>query len=72
MNKTKIDYVDFTWNPVWGCRGTCSYCYARKIAQRFGKPIRASLEREKLSASYAEKTEQDICQQHERYCFLAS
>ena len=36
MNKTKIDYADYTWNPVWGCRNTCEYCYARATAKRWG------------------------------------
>ncbi len=33
--KTKIDYVDATWNPVTGCLHGCEYCYARRIAERF-------------------------------------
>lgn len=37
MNKTKIDWCDYTWNPVTGCLHNCPYCYARKIANRFGK-----------------------------------
>lgn len=36
MNKTKIDWADSTWNPVTGCLHGCDYCYARKIANRFG------------------------------------
>jgi len=28
----KIGWCDMTWNPVWGCRNNCEYCYARKIA----------------------------------------
>jgi protein gp37 len=35
MNKTKIDWVDKSWNPITGCLNRCSYCYARKIAMRF-------------------------------------
>jgi len=35
MNKTKIEYVDYTWNPVTGCLHDCWYCYARKISKRF-------------------------------------
>jgi len=37
MNKTKIEWCDMTWNPVTGCRRGCDYCYARRIAERFGK-----------------------------------
>lgn len=36
MNKTKIDWCDSTWNPVTGCLHGCEYCYARRMAQRFG------------------------------------
>lgn len=36
MNKTKIEWCDSTWNPVTGCRHGCGYCYARRIAERFG------------------------------------
>ncbi|MBA7569368.1 hypothetical protein ES708_11107 [subsurface metagenome] len=37
--KTKIDWCDFSWNPVWGCRHDCPFCYARGLARRFGKKI---------------------------------
>jgi protein gp37 len=36
MNKTKIEWTNYTWNPVTGCNKHCDYCYARKIANRFG------------------------------------
>lgn len=35
-SKTKIDWCDATWNPVTGCLHGCEYCYARRIATRFG------------------------------------
>jgi protein gp37 len=35
MNKTKIEWCDYTWSPVTGCKHGCPYCYARKIAERF-------------------------------------
>lgn len=38
MIKTKIDWCDIVWNPVWGCRHRCPYCYARKFASRFAIP----------------------------------
>jgi len=36
ISRTKIDWCDAVWNPVWGCRHNCPYCYARKYARRFG------------------------------------
>jgi len=38
MNKTKIEWTDFTWNPVTGCLHGCTYCYARAITSRFYPP----------------------------------
>lgn len=35
MNKSKIEWCDYTWNPVTGCFHKCEYCYARKQAKRF-------------------------------------
>lgn len=44
MNRTKIDWCDYTWNPAVGCWGPggtredprwCPYCYAKRIAERF-------------------------------------
>ncbi len=32
MNKTKIEWADYTWNPVTGCTRRCPYCYARRLA----------------------------------------
>ena len=36
MENTKIDWCDSTWNPVTGCLHGCEYCYAKRIARRFG------------------------------------
>ncbi len=36
MQKTKIDWADYVWNPIKGvCPVGCWYCYARKIYKRF-------------------------------------
>lgn len=40
--KTKIDWADATWNPVTGCLHGCEYCYARRIAERFGGGCRVA------------------------------
>lgn len=37
MNKTKIDWCDYTWNPITGCKNNCWYCYGRGIRKRFEK-----------------------------------
>lgn len=40
MNKTKIDWTDYSWNPISGCKHGCPYCYARREVARFaaGQP----------------------------------
>jgi len=36
MNKTKIEWTDYTINPLKGlCKGGCWYCYARRMYKRF-------------------------------------
>jgi len=30
--KNKIGWCNLTFNPAWGCRNKCPYCYARRIA----------------------------------------
>ena len=34
--KNKIGWCNTTFNPVWGCKNKCPYCYARTFAKRFG------------------------------------
>lgn len=43
MNKSKIDWCDYTWNPITGCRHDCSYCYARTLANRFAGDVRQNI-----------------------------
>ena len=40
MQKSRIDWTDFSWNPIVGCRHTCTYCYARKESRRFCGDVR--------------------------------
>lgn len=35
MNKTGIEWTDYSWNPVTGCKHECEYCYAKAISHRF-------------------------------------
>ena len=41
MNKTKIEWCDYTWNPITGCSPEsegCKHCYAAAMARRFRRP----------------------------------
>lgn len=49
MNKTKIEWCDYTWNPVKGlCPQGCFYCYARRIYERFGWDKKVRLDEDVL------------------------
>lgn len=37
MNRTGIEWTEYTWNPVTGCLHNCPYCYARAMTERFPK-----------------------------------
>lgn len=39
MNKTNIEWCDYTLNPITGCRRGCPYCYARRIHNRFHSDV---------------------------------
>lgn len=48
MNKSEVEFCDFSWNPVTGCENNCEYCFARKQAQRFCGDIRLNKASEQL------------------------
>lgn len=38
--KTKIDWCDEVWNPVWGCKRNCKFgCYAKRFHKRFARKL---------------------------------
>lgn len=48
MNRTSIEYVDFSWSPITGCLGPggtpeepkrCPYCYAHRLAKGRLRPL---------------------------------
>lgn len=43
MHRSKIKWVDDTWNPITGCEYECRYCYAKKKSVRFSGDIRLNM-----------------------------
>ena len=60
MNKTKIDWCDYTWNPVTGCLNNCDYCYARKIANRFHGGFEPTFHKKRLEEPQRVKSSKRI------------
>jgi len=56
MNRSSIEYVDYTWNPLTGCHHGCWYCWARRFAKRLAgragydadRPFEMTLHRDRL------------------------
>lgn len=68
MQKTKIEWCDYTWNPIKGiCQMGCPYCYARRIYQRFKWDPTPRLDERELMAPYKLKKPSKIfvCSTHE-------
>ena len=60
MNKTKIEWTDYTWNPITGCLNGCFYCYGRKIYERFKKDFTPQIHYDRLSQPLKCKTPSKI------------
>ena len=43
MNRSSIDWCDYTFNPITGCKHGCEYCYAAKMVKRFSGDVRLNL-----------------------------
>lgn len=35
QDSTSIEWAQWSWNPITGCKHDCPYCYARDIAKRY-------------------------------------
>ena len=60
MNKTKIEWCDYTWNPMTGCKHRCPYCYARRICKRFGRSFEPEFHPDRLGQPQHIKKSQRI------------
>jgi protein gp37 len=50
MNRSDIEWTEFTSNPVRGaCRHACFYCYAERIRKHYGQPAELSWHPEELA-----------------------
>jgi len=57
QDNTSIEWAQWSWNPVTGCKHDCSYCYARDIAARlYPQGFEPSLHPSRLSAPANQKT----------------
>jgi len=52
MNKTKIEWTNYSWNPITGCKHGCWYCYAKKLFTRFHKSFEPTFHPERLKEPY--------------------
>ncbi len=37
LNKTAIEYADYTWSPIVGCTNNCPGCWAKAMLHRFSR-----------------------------------
>jgi protein gp37 len=56
MNRTKIEWCDYTWNPITGCTKGCTWCYARALYQRFGWSFKPTYHPDRLMQPVHTKT----------------
>ncbi|MCJ7632845.1 phage Gp37/Gp68 family protein [Candidatus Bathyarchaeota archaeon] len=52
MNKTKIEWTNYSWNPITGCKHDCWYCYAKKLFIRFHRSFEPCFHPERLKEPY--------------------
>ena len=70
MIKTKIDWCDYTINPIKGlCQGGCWYCYARRMYKRFKWPQEVTYRPEELDkiTQIKEPSRIFICSTHDLF-----
>lgn len=78
MNKTKIPWADFTWNPVSGCSPVsegCEHCYAEKMARRFtkGSGIENGVGREYFKVTlHPDRLDEPLCLKKPARIFVCS
>jgi len=72
MNKTKIDWCDYSWNPIKGiCKNNCWYCYARRFYKRFKWNPEPRLDEKELNILFKKRLPKGskifVCSTHELF-----
>lgn len=70
MNKTKIEWCDYTINPIKGlCKYACDYCYARKMYKRFhwNEEVRIDMTTLNSIAKIKEPSRIFLCSTHDLF-----
>jgi len=70
MNKTKIEWCDYTVNPIKGlCKYACPYCYARKMYKRFhwNEEVRLDMRALDSIAKIKEPSRIFLCSTHDLF-----
>jgi len=52
MNRTRIEWTDYSWNPITGCLHDCWYCYAKKLFTRFHRSFEPTFHPERLDEPF--------------------
>lgn len=76
QDNDSIEWAQWSWNPVTGCKHDCPYCYARDIAKRFyPQDFVPSIISERLTAprhtKVPEKAESDVAFKNVFVCSMA-
>jgi len=56
----KIDWTDYTWNPITGCNHGCDYCYMRRVSDKFNYDMTPRYHPKRLEDVEALKTPSKI------------
>jgi protein gp37 len=61
MNRTKIEWCDYSWNPITGCLHNCWYCYAKKLFTRFHRSFKPQFHPKRLKEKFPKKPSKIFC-----------